>query len=135
MEKKYFTLAEANGLLPAISVQLDELKDVKRQFDQKYIELRGLKLLHRYHERPEEKDPYFSLECELEFLHIQFQAGVSNLELKGVELKDIELGLVDFPAMLNGEEVLLCWRQGEDKITHYHGIYEGFAGRKPIGNE
>jgi hypothetical protein len=135
MGKKYFTLAEANELLPAISEQLNELQDIKRQFEQKYIELRGLKLLHRYHEQPQESDPYFLRECELEFLQIQFQSGISSLETRGVEVKDIELGLVDFPAMLNGEEVLLCWKQGEDRITHYHGLYDGFAGRKPIENE
>lgn len=57
---------------------------------------------------------------------------VKSFELKGVQLKDIDTGLVDFPAIWNGHEVLLCWRQGEDSITHYHGMEDGFAGRKSL---
>jgi hypothetical protein len=47
-------------------------------------------------------------------------------------VKDLDTGLLDFPAILNDEEVYLCWRLGEDRIRFYHGIHEGFAGRKPL---
>ncbi len=57
---------------------------------------------------------------------------IDSIHRKGEELKDIDLGLVDFPAVINGEEVLLCWKRGEETITHYHGLHDGFAGRKPI---
>ncbi|MBI5866009.1 MAG: DUF2203 domain-containing protein [Planctomycetes bacterium] len=50
----------------------------------------------------------------------------------GCELKDWKTGLVDFPAMHEGRPVWLCWKPGEDEITHWHEISEGFAGRKPI---
>ena len=59
-------------------------------------------------------------------------ACVERLEELDVQLKDIDLGLLDFPARRNGVEVLLCWHVGEDEVTAWHGLDEGFAGRKPI---
>ena len=59
-------------------------------------------------------------------------ACVDKLEELGVVLKDLDLGLLDFPAVRQGEDVLLCWHVGEDSVTSWHGLEEGFAGRKPI---
>jgi hypothetical protein len=53
----------------------------------------------------------------------------------GVQVKDLDSGLVDFPTTYRGEEVLLCWRLGEPRIGHWHGLEEGFRGRKPIDTE
>jgi hypothetical protein len=50
----------------------------------------------------------------------------------GVQVKDLDRGLVDFPSLREGEEVLLCWHVGEDEIRYWHGADEGFAGRKPL---
>jgi hypothetical protein len=50
----------------------------------------------------------------------------------GVEVKDLDEGLVDFPALRRGETVLLCWRLGEDEIRYWHTVQAGFAGRKPL---
>jgi hypothetical protein len=50
----------------------------------------------------------------------------------GVLVKDLDTGLVDFPTLLRGEEVYLCWRMDENDIHHWHGVNEGFQGRKPI---
>src|SRR5947199_127615 len=57
-------------------------------------------------------------------------ACVAQLEELGVLVKDLDRGLVDFPALRDGEEVLLCWEVGEDEIAFWHGVDEGFAGRK-----
>jgi hypothetical protein len=59
-------------------------------------------------------------------------ACVDTLEELGVVLKDFDLGLLDFPSEREGEDVLLCWQVGEDAVTSWHGLEEGFAGRKPI---
>ena len=59
-------------------------------------------------------------------------ACVDRLDELGVQVKDLDTGLLDFPALRDGEEVELCWRVGEDAVAHWHGIGEGFAGRKPI---
>jgi len=50
----------------------------------------------------------------------------------GVLVKDLDTGLVDFPSVRDGEEVLLCWRLGEDEVAYWHGYEDGFAGRRPI---
>lgn len=57
---------------------------------------------------------------------------LSEINAIGVQVKDLDVGLLDFPCMRNGEMVLLCWKMGEATITHYHGTEEGFSGRRPI---
>jgi hypothetical protein len=60
------------------------------------------------------------------------QEAMATIETLGVQLKDLELGLVDFPAEREGHQVLLCWQYGEPEVAFWHGADEGFAGRKPI---
>ena len=57
---------------------------------------------------------------------------VEKLEEIGCIVKDLEVGLVDFPTLFRGEEVYLCWRVDEQDIEFWHGVHEGFAGRRPI---
>jgi hypothetical protein len=57
---------------------------------------------------------------------------VDALEELGVQVKDVDLGLVDFPALREGEAVLLCWHVGEERVEWWHGVEEGYAGRKPV---
>jgi hypothetical protein len=57
---------------------------------------------------------------------------VAEIHATGVQVKDLDIGLLDFPCKVEGEIVLLCWKLGEDQITHWHSTEEGFAGRKPI---
>jgi hypothetical protein len=60
---------------------------------------------------------------------------VNEVHERGAIVKDLDTGLVDFPARLHGEEVLLCWRLGEEQVEHWHGLEEGFAGRKLLDPE
>jgi hypothetical protein len=60
---------------------------------------------------------------------------VNAIHGRGAIVKDVDLGLVDFPARREGEEILLCWRLGEEEVAHWHGLDEGFAGRKPLDPE
>ena len=62
----------------------------------------------------------------------ELEGCVEELERLGVVVKDVDLGLVDFPALREGEEVLLCWHVGEERIEYWHGLEEGYAGRKPV---
>ncbi len=57
---------------------------------------------------------------------------VAEIDATGVQVKDLDTGLLDFPCVVGEEVILLCWKLGEKGITHWHGIEEGFAGRKPI---
>jgi hypothetical protein len=57
---------------------------------------------------------------------------VDEIAERGVEVKDVDEGLVDFPALRRGETVLLCWKLGEDEIEYWHTVEDGFAGRRPL---
>jgi len=57
---------------------------------------------------------------------------LAEIDATGVQVKDLDIGLLDFPCKVEGEVILLCWKLGEATITHWHGTEEGFAGRKPI---
>ena len=57
---------------------------------------------------------------------------VDEINARGAEVKDIDTGLIDFPALLNGETVLLCWQLGEEEIGFWHRADDGFAGRRPL---
>ena len=60
---------------------------------------------------------------------------IGQIEASGCLVKDLDIGLVDFPALLGNEEVYLCWKLGEDSIDYWHRVEEGFAGRKPVGDD
>jgi hypothetical protein len=62
----------------------------------------------------------------------EYQAGWREVEAMGAVLKDPRTGLLDFYGRVDGKLVWLCWKYGEEAVTHYHGLDEGFAGRKPI---
>ena len=57
---------------------------------------------------------------------------MDEIDAMGVQVKDLDIGLLDFPCEVDGEVILLCWKLGENAITHWHGVSEGFTGRKPI---
>ena len=57
---------------------------------------------------------------------------LAEIDSIGVQVKDLDIGLLDFPCEVEGQIILLCWKSGEKSITHWHGVHEGFAGRKPV---
>ena len=65
-------------------------------------------------------------------LVVEIQEGVKQIESWGCVVKDLDRGLVDFLARRGPEQVFLCWRLGEEEIRFWHGLQEGFAGRKPL---
>lgn len=131
MVKKYFTVEQANQLIPLVKEEIEALKEIQQEFDQTW---------RNYHQVKEdinqqvktETGKLFKLECQLEFIELQAQLHVKNLQINGVQLKGIKPGLVDFPSFKGKEEILLCWKEGEDKISFYHSPEDGFAGRKPL---
>ena len=129
MPKRYFTVSQANALLPQLEAMLYKLQEMKRDVQVKYNRLEEAKSSLQYNITP---DFFFQEEAELEFAVFSANAMLRQIMEIGVDVKDIDTGLCDFHALLNGSEVLLCWRLGETEITHWHGLYEGYLGRKPI---
>lgn len=62
----------------------------------------------------------------------QMQAGVARIDELGITLRDIETGLIDFPALVTGRQVWLCWRLGEDDVAWWHELTTGVAGRRSL---
>ena len=107
----YYTPEEANRLLPEIRKIVSEIVEAKKE----------LGWLQSGFKRNECMDELASL--------------ISKLEEKGIELKDMDAGLVDFPAKRFDQEVYLCWKLGEQQILYWHEIQTGYAGRKLLRPE
>jgi len=72
------------------------------------------------------------LRAEHDVLGRSIKSAMERIESTGCVVKDLDIGLLDFPSVIDDEEVYLCWRLGEDRIRYYHRQDEGFAGRKPL---
>ena len=132
MEARYFTLDEANEALSEVRPLTEELVGHRRALVE--LQERQAALVTRIAGNGGNVEPH-----ELEEVQEQLDgevAGIARCVARihevGALVKDLDDGLVDFPARLGGEEVLLCWRLGEDEIGFWHGLDEGFSGRKPL---
>jgi hypothetical protein len=133
MAQRYFTAEEANELLAEVRPAAEELVERRRALT--LVTVKRARLVSRIAGNGGDFDPQEPRELQEE-LHREAKAvgkAVERLERLGVVVKDADRGLVDFPALReNGEEVLLCWELGEDEVAYWHGLEEGFAGRKPL---
>jgi hypothetical protein len=133
MQEKFFTVKEAEQLIPKLEQILEGLMENKRSAMEIGQELARMEEQLRSSEgHSVEPSEYVNKRTEMEFLVRIINEGLEAIEDMGAHPKDLDLGLVDFPAVLDGNSVLLCWKYGEKTIGYYHGYEEGFAGRKPI---
>jgi hypothetical protein len=128
------TLEEANALVPALHrlvsrqmVVQSQLEDVLRIIH----ELTG-ELPREIAPRGSDDDVVRARKEDAVALLKRFEEGWAEVAALGVAIKDPRVGLVDVLGRVDGEAVWLCWRFGEESITHYHALDEGFSGRKPI---
>ena len=129
-----FTIEEANALLPRlkalVGAQMDRRSEIERGLE---------RLAQRIGTAPdsvriEDSDPLPVRELKRDLIERveSYRAAWREVEGLGVVLKDPRRGLVDFYGQVDGRFVWLCWKYGEDAVTHFHGFDEGFAGRRPI---
>lgn len=133
MSERTFTLDEAHELLPVLESLLRQAIDGKKQIEEIDKELKDV--AHRVFLSGGMLLPLVRLarrKAEREKAAQQVKDAVSEINSTGVQVKDLDIGLLDFPCVVDGHTVLLCWKLGEKKITHWHGVEEGYAGRKPI---
>jgi hypothetical protein len=132
MPERHFTPEEANELLVEVRPVAEELVARRRAFA--VTTARRARLAFRIAGNGGDFDPQEprALQEQLEEEAATIARCVEKLERLGVLVKDLDRGLIDFPALRGGEEVLLCWQVGEDEVAHWHGLEEGFAGRKPL---
>ena len=127
----YFTREEAESLLPQVSIVLLQIQDHRKVMQQKEEELGVLHAQamgngHHLHIRINK------LQKELTEQIQTMQELIDALSSFGCELKDPNIGLIDFLSMRNGREVYLCWHLGEEHINFWHYPDAGFAGRQPL---
>ena len=132
MSQRYFTAEEANDALLEVRPLTEELVEHRRAL----VELQELQvsLTERIAGNGGNVEPR-ELQDTQERLDVEV-AGiarcVARIHEAGALVKDLDEGLVDFPARREGVDVLLCWRLGEDEVGYWHGLDEGFSGRKPL---
>jgi hypothetical protein len=121
---------EANAALPEVAARLERLKALRDEIH------RQRELLDVLWQRLDAGEAVLAAlgarHDALEALASEFGGLVADLDATGVVLRDLDPGLVDFPAEVRGVPIFLCWRAGESGIGFWHGVSEGFAGRRPI---
>lgn len=110
MAEFYYTPEQANRLLPEIGKVVGRIVELKKEIDHLVGSKRN------------------------EFVD-ELGMQISKLEEKGIELKDMDIGLIDFPATRFDEQVYLCWKLGEPEVLYWHDLRSGFKGRRPLRPE
>ena len=124
---KLFTIQEANALLPSVRVILAKIQRAHRRLAEYRDEAR------KAAEAAEQGGGGIADGVAYANILTDLTSQMSELDTLGVQLKDFERGLVDFPSLRDGRVVLLCWQLGEgDELEWWHDVDEGFAGRTPL---
>jgi hypothetical protein len=121
---RHFTREEANALLPQLTTLLSQLRDAKDELTDTEA-----------HEALSEAAPTNGggeegRQVGVAFLEVRRL--LETVEQAGIVLRDIDRGLVDFPALLDGREIYLCWEAGEDEVAYWHELEGGYGGREPL---
>jgi hypothetical protein len=133
---KLFTLQEAEELIPSLEEWLPEAIDAKKQAVEADGELKKIAARIQVMGGMELNPAHVSrFKRTKEHAVQKLQDALQQIEESGCVVKDLDIGLIDFPALLGEQQVFLCWKLGEQRIEYWHGIHEGFAGRKPIEDE
>src|ERR1700690_4313413 len=133
MSDRSFTLEEAERLLPILESLLRTAIDGKNMVET--VDEEFQELMHRISLNGGTHLNIVQLarrRAEREKAVQRIKDSLAEIDAAGVQVKDLDIGLLDFPCEVDGRIVLLCWKLGENGITHWHGVSEGFAGRKPI---
>jgi hypothetical protein len=133
---RHFTITEARALLPPVgrlireSVQskgrYQEAETYMQELAQRILMLGGISVDTAAAE---------GWKTQRDTSAQALKQALERIEELGVVVKDLDVGLIDFPTLYRGEEVYLCWRMDENDIAHWHGVHEGFAGRKEIDGD
>ena len=133
MSDRTFTLDEAQSLLPVLESLLRTAMKAKQVLEEFDAELQDLH--HRVFLNGGmflDVVPLARRKAERAKAEQHAKDALAEIDSVGVQVKDLGIGLLDFPCQVEGQTILLCWKLGEKSITHWHGAQEGFAGRKPI---
>ncbi|MES1257767.1 MAG: DUF2203 domain-containing protein [Acidobacteriota bacterium] len=133
---RYFTLSEARALLPSVGRTIREAVQAKGRYQEaeQYLHDLGQRILMQGGMSVDTAAAE-SWKAQRDSNANALKNSLEKVEELGVVVKDLDVGLLDFPTLYRGEEVYLCWRMDEDDIEFWHGVHEGFAGRRQIDTE
>lgn len=133
---RFFTLHQAEQLLPqvesairdaiALKAEYQESESDWQGFQRRVMMLGGVQVDHGL---------LLELKNRRDSAVANLKEAIEKIQEFGCLVKDLDIGLIDFPTLLRGQEVYLCWKLGESAIQFWHGVQEGFRGRKPIDQE
>jgi hypothetical protein len=132
--RRYFTLDEANEALTDLRPLAEEMVERRRLLVQAQMlraELGGQVAGNGGDLTPSD---FAQADADLEQAAGALARVIERIQAEGVLVKDLDRGLLDFPSRREGEDILLCWHVGEEEIRFWHGVDEGFAGRKPLSD-
>jgi hypothetical protein len=132
---RHFTPKEANDALKEIRPLAEELVAHRAERRRLRVERAALALKIAGNGGGIDSQAIADLDQAEQRERVEIARCVNAIHGHGAIVKDPDEGLVDFPAVRHGEEILLCWRLGEDSVAHWHGLEEGFAGRKQLDPE
>ncbi|MBI2807430.1 MAG: DUF2203 domain-containing protein [Planctomycetes bacterium] len=130
-KKKYYTVAEANAMLPLLRAILRDITVLANDLRERYERLQRLNQTGGKLDTAHQEEVQHLLE-EFERGQDKMREYEDELKKLDVELKDYYTGLIDFRHLRDGKEVYLCWRLGEDDVAHWHELNSGFSGRKKL---
>ena len=133
---RYFTLTQAQHALPLVERALRDALFHRSEAAAAYRELEQhnerVRTLGGVRVNPGE---ILALRSRLETSSAALKDALEQVEKIGAQIKDLDIGLIDFLARYQGQDVCLCWKLGESQIGFWHGLDEGFRGRKPIDQD
>lgn len=131
--KRIFTVTEANNALPLVRAIVQDITDLARDLRERHERLARMKPSDRFRLLSEaHEEELQQVRTDLERGQEKMEEFVRELAQLGVELKDYFTGLIDFPSLMNGRQIYLCWRLGEPEVAHWHELEAGFAGRQEL---
>ena len=133
---KYFTLSESERLLPEVERALRDALFHKTEYQQAVQGLEAIAQRVRFSGGTRvNREGHLALRAKRDTSAAALKDAIERIEQVGALVKDLDIGLIDFLTLYQDREVCLCWKLGEDRIRFWHGLEEGFRGRKPIDEE
>jgi hypothetical protein len=122
--RNHYTVEEARALLPKIREWLAEIHQLRRRLKQ--LDERIAQMLSGGADAGGE-----AVQAQIKLL-AELQYALREFQSREIQIKDVERGLIDFPSLVGGKEVFLCWEQDEDDIEYWHDLDSGYAGRERL---
>jgi hypothetical protein len=125
LKLRYFTVPEANSLIGPLTDIFSAAREIRNQIEGKID-------FWRSHNGNLTEADEMIWKAQVDYLAVLLERELSKIVEMGALPKDLDMGLVDFPARIDGQEGHLCWRFGENQVEYWHNLTEGFSGRRPI---